>query len=103
MRPPSWSVIFGGGSLASPARGGPTDGAKAPNWGRTGTADSAGRYHVTVAGKHACSEFIHIHNVIFCTVERPLLVELAGIRTHCTPFQSAAEAESKIHSVHLLH
>ena len=60
---------------------------------------------MTVAGKHACSEFIHIHNVIFCTVERPLLVELADIRTctHCTPFESAAEAESEIHSVHLLH
>ena len=48
-------------------------------------------YHVTVAGKHACREFIHIYTVIFCTVRRPLLVELAGIRTHCTPLQSAAK------------
>ena len=30
-------------------------------------------YHVTVAGKHARSGFIHIHTVIFCTVGQPSL------------------------------
>ena len=30
-------------------------------------------YHVTVSGKHAHSEFIHINTVIFCTVGRPSL------------------------------
>ena len=34
-------------------------------------------YHVTVAGKHAHSEFIHIHIEIFCTVGQPLLSRLS--------------------------
>ena len=57
-------------------------------------------YHVTVSGKRAPSEFIHIHNVniLYCRATLAFSLELAGIRIHCTPFESAPEAESKIDS-----
>ena len=55
-------------------------------------------YHVTVSGKHTRSEFIHIHtvNILYCRATLAFSLELAGIRIHCTPFESAVEAESKI-------
>ena len=56
---------------------------------------------MTVFGKHTCSEFIHIHtvNILYCRATLAFSLELAGIRIHCTPLDSAAEAESKIDSI----
>ena len=49
-------------------------------------------YHVH--RKYACSEIVHIHTVMFCIVKAALSfsLELAGIRTHCIPFEIAANA-----------
>ena len=52
------------------------------------------------------SEFIHIHihihihtvNILYRRATIGFSLELPGIRIHCTPFESAAEAESKIDS-----
>ena len=57
-------------------------------------------YHMTVSGKHTRNEFILIRtvNILYCRVTLASSLELAGIRMHCTPFESAAEAESKIDS-----
>ena len=45
-------------------------------------------YHMLVAGKHACGEFIHKYKAMYCTVVTlSSSLELAGISTHCTPFK----------------
>ena len=43
---------------------------------------------------------IHTVNILYCRATLDFSLKLAGI--HCTPFESAAEAESKIDSTPLL-